>query len=137
MNYKKYLHTIAKVIFSLTLLMGVLGLLSLFGLIPGPTRELYNTDIAFTFIQTITASGYISLGIGIASIFSLIALWTRREGLAALIILPVTVNIIGFHAFLDGGVFTSGSIAADIFFLLNLYFLYVNRGTLKLLLKKN
>lgn len=134
---KKYLHIIAKVLFSLTLLMGSIGVLNVLGIAPDATRDLYNTDFAFAFIEIIAAAIYIQLGIGIASILALIALWTRRETLASLLILPVTVNVISFHAFLDGGVFTAGAIAANIMFLLNLYFLYANRETLKLLLNKN
>jgi hypothetical protein len=55
---KKYLHILAKVIFSLILLMPVLGATGIF---PPATRDLYHTDEAFAFIEILETAAYISL----------------------------------------------------------------------------
>jgi hypothetical protein len=121
---KKYLHIVLKIVFSLILLLPVAGLL---GILPPPTRELYNTDIAFAFIETLAETAYINYMMVVVHVAALIALWTRREALAALLMTPITANIIGFHAFLDGGLFTGGAILGNILLALNLYFLWQNR----------
>ena len=54
-------------------------------------------------------------------------LWTRRTALAALLILPITVNVVGFHAFLDGGLLTAGAMLGNIMLLINAYFLWQQR----------
>jgi len=73
-------------------------------------------------------------GIVIAFVIAFVCLWTRREALAALLLLPVTVNILGFHAFLDGGLLTPGAIMGVLIFILNLYLLWKNRKQYKNLL---
>ncbi len=128
---KKYIHIILKIVLSLVLISPVLGILGVF---PPPTRDLYNTDIAFSFIEMLTEVGYVNYIMALVFILALIALWTRREALAALLILPVTVNIVGFHAFIDGGLFTAGAIMGNALFLINLYFLWKNRSEYKPLL---
>lgn len=122
---KKYLHIGLKVVLSLILFFPILGV---FGIFPPPTRDLYNTDIAFAFIEMLLETGYINYLITIVYIVALGALWTRREALAALLVLPITVNIVGFHAFLDGGLFTAGAILGNLLLLLNLYFLWSNKA---------
>ena len=131
---KKYIHNFLKVILSLILIFPVLGILGIF---PAPTRELYNTDIAFSFIQILGEAGYINYIMALVYLVALWALWTRREALAALLILPVVVNIIGFHAFLDGGLFTAGAVLGNVFLLLNVYFLWKNWSQYKNLFRKN
>lgn len=122
---KKYLHLLAKIIFSLILIMPILGILGIF---PPPTRDLYNTDTAFAFIETLAEVGYINYIMAVVQISALLALWTRREALAALLMLPITVNIIGFHAFIDGGLFTAGAMLGNLLLIINLYFLWINRA---------
>jgi hypothetical protein len=73
-------------------------------------------------------------GISLTFLLALICLWTRREALAGLLMLPVTVNIVGFHAFLDGGLFVTGAIMGNILLILNLYFIWKNRKQLSALL---
>ncbi|PIZ95018.1 MAG: hypothetical protein COX80_05180 [Candidatus Magasanikbacteria bacterium CG_4_10_14_0_2_um_filter_33_14] len=128
----KIIHNILKVLLSLLLLMPVLGTL---GVMPEPTRDLYNTDEAFAFIQSLYASSYILYTMAIVHVFAIIALWTKREALAALLIAPITVNIIGFHIFLDG-LFNTGSLMAVVLCALNIYFLWKNKETYKVLLEK-
>lgn len=122
---------------------GVLSLIMLFpivgplDLMPAPTRDLYNTDRAFQFIQVLTDARYVTVMMAVVFVMALYFLWTKREALAALLMLPVTLNIVGFHAFLDGGLLTSGAVLGDVLFLLNLYFLWQGSGELKQLLSRS
>ncbi|MDB5238062.1 MAG: hypothetical protein JWM46_332 [Candidatus Kaiserbacteria bacterium] len=129
---KKYLHIAAKIIFSLILLLPILGATGVF---PDATRNLYNTDRAFAFIQMLTDTGYITYMMAVVHILALIALWTRREALAALLELPIMLNVVAFHLVLDGGLLTAGASLADLMLLLNLYFLWVNREKYAVLLR--
>lgn len=134
MNYKKYLHIIAKVLFSAILLLPIVGTTGLLG---EATRDLYNTDAAFRFILQLSNDAvYISYMMAIVHILALLALWTRREALAVLLELPIIANVIGFHAFLDGGLLTAGAILGNIYLLLGLYLLYANRETLSFLMNQ-
>lgn len=131
---KKYSHIIIKIIFSLILLMPVLGSLGIF---PAPTRDLYNSDAAFEFIvMLMNTAWYINVMMAVVSMSVIILLWTRREALAALLITPITANIVGFHLFLDGGLFTAGAVMANVLLLSNIYFLYKNKDVYKVLLQK-
>lgn len=129
---KKYLHIVVKVLFSLILLLPVVGATGLLG---EATRDLYNTDRAFAFIEMLNEVLYISYMMAVVHVIALIALWTRREALAALLVLPITFNVVGFHLVLDGGLLTGGAVLGNLMLLLNLYLLWKNRETLKLLTK--
>ena len=121
---KKWIDIVLKVVLSLILITPILGLTGLF---PPPTRDLYNTDEAFAFIQMMTDGRYISLIMAVVHIVALFCLWTRRTGLAALLVLPITVNVVAFHAFLDGGLLTPGAVLGNIMLLINAYFLWEHR----------
>lgn len=127
-------HIILKIVLSLILLSPILGATGIF---PAPTRELYNTDAAFAFIVMLTESGYINYMIAVVNLVALFALWTKREALGALLIAPITAIIIGFHAFLDGGLLTTGAMLANLLFVLNIYFLWKNRKVYTSLVRKN
>ena len=71
----------------------------------------------------------------VVHIIALIALWTKRELLAALLVLPITVNVVAFHLFLDGGLLTGGAVLGNIMLLINLYLLWIHRNRLKTLLR--
>jgi len=128
---KKILDIIAKVLFSLILIMPILGVLGIF---PPPTRDLYNTDEAFAFIQMLNDASYIMYMLVAVHIVAVIALWTRREALAAWLVAPITANIVGFHAFLDGGIFTVGSIMVHVMLFLHLYLLWRYRDSYRTLI---
>jgi len=70
-------------------------------------------------------------------LISIFLLWTKREALAAILILPITINIVGFHAFLDNGLLVPGAIMGNILLILNLYFLWMNRKKYLPLLAKS
>ncbi len=122
---------ILKVILSIILVMPILGTLGVF---PPPTQDLYNTPEAFAFIETITAGRYITIIMGLVHVVALACLWTRRTTLAALLILPITVNVVGFHAFLDAGLLTPGAVLGNVMLLINAYLLWQQRRELRPLL---
>ena len=121
----KILDIILKVIFSLILLLPIAGATGVLG---EATRELYNTDLAFAFIEMIVEVGYINWMMVVVHVLALIALWTRREALAALLELPISLNVVGFHMIIDGGLLTSGASLGNVMLLINLYLLWKYRS---------
>jgi hypothetical protein len=121
---KKAIDIVLKVILSAILVTPILGLTGVF---PPPTQDLYNTPEAFAFIQMMTEGRYISIIMAVVHVVALVCLWTRRTGLAALLITPITVNVVAFHAFLDGGLLTAGAVLGNIMLLINAYFLWQHR----------
>ena len=128
----KILDVFLKVVLSLILAMPVLGA---FGLLGEPSRELYNTDIAFAFIQMLTDTGYVIWMMVVVHLLALAAFWTRREALAALLIAPITLNVVAFHLVIDGGLFTSGAVLGNVMLLLNAYFVWKYRAAYRELLR--
>jgi len=127
---KKIINIVLRILLSLLLVMPILGVLGVF---PAPTRDLYQTQEAYDFIITLTNSGYIMWMMAAVFAICLILTFKNKMAAVALLLLPITLNIVGFHAFLDGGLFTSGSIMAVAFFLINLYFLWENHNRYKVL----
>jgi hypothetical protein len=121
---KKTIDTVLKVVLSLILVLPILGLTGVF---PAPTQDLYNTPQAFDFIATITEGRYISIIMAVVHVIALVCLWTQRTALAALLILPVTVNVVAFHLVLDGGLLTAGAVLGNVMLLINAYFLWRHR----------
>ena len=107
------------------------------GIFPPATRDLYNTDEAFSFIEMLTTAAYIIYMIAVAHVLAVIALWTRREVVGALLALPITLNVVGFHMFLDGGLFTAGALMGNVMLALNLYFLFIHCTKLQTLAKQD
>lgn len=128
----KILNTILKVLLTLILVSPVMGLFQNMQ----PTAEMYNNPEAFAFIQIMMSSGYLNYLILVVFLLSAVCLWTKRVALASLLILPITINIIGFHAFLDGGLSKPGAIMGNVLFLLNIYFLWQSREKIGVLLKR-
>lgn len=128
----KAVHIVLKVLLTLMLLMPVVGS---FGVFPAPTRDFYNTDLGFAFIEMLTEVAYINYMMAVVMVIAIVALWSKREGLAALLLAPLTANIVGFHAFVDGGLFTGGAVLGNILLALNVYFLWKNREEYQPLLK--
>lgn len=121
----KAIDIFLKVLLSLIMIMPILGTLGIF---PAPTADLYNTPEAFAFIQTLMGAWYINAIMAIVFAIALVSLWTKRVALAALLILPLTVNIVAFHVFLDGGFFTAGALMGNVLGALNIYFLWQQRA---------
>lgn len=129
----KIMNIILRVILGLLILTPVLGALGIF---PAPTADMYNTSEAFAFIDILMKSGYINYIMAIVFAFSIFLIVTNRMAFVALLILPITVNIVAFHAFLDGGLFTAGAIMGNVLALINIYFLWQNRAQYKSLWNK-
>jgi hypothetical protein len=121
---RKAVDIVLRVVLSLILVLPILGTLGVF---PPPTQDLYNTPAAFQFIQTLQESRYINIMMVVVHVIALFCLWTRRTALAALLILPITLNVVGFHLVLDGGLLTGGAVPGNIMLLINAYFLWQSR----------
>ncbi|MDP1625135.1 MAG: hypothetical protein Q8L64_05175 [bacterium] len=126
----KILNTTLKIVLVLIMISPILGVLGAFS---PPTPDLYNTPEAFAFIDALMATGYINWIIAIVFALAAISIISGRTALAAILILPITVCIVGFHYFLDGGLFTMGSLMADVLLVINLYFLWQCRGQYRIL----
>ena len=124
----KILDIFLKIIFSLILILPIAGATGVLG---EATRELYNTDLAFAFIEMIVKVGYINWMMAAVHIIALLALWTRREALAALLELPITLNVVGFHMIIDGGLLTAGASLGNVMLLINFYLLWKYRSAYK------
>lgn len=129
---KKVLHILAKILLSAILIMPILGTLGIF---PAPTADMYNSPEAFQFIEILMTAKYINIIMALVFATSFILIWANRTALAALLLLPITVNIVGFHAFLDGGLLMPGAIMGNVLLLLNLYFLWHGRKQYTSLIK--
>ena len=121
---KRAIDILLKVVLSLILVLPILGLTPL---MPRPTQDLYNTPEAFQFITTLGEIRYISIIMAVVHVLALVCLWTRRTALAALLILPITVNVVAFHLVLDGGLLTAGAVLGNVMLLINAYFLWQHR----------
>jgi putative oxidoreductase len=128
---KKFIPIVLKIVLSLLLISPILGALGLF---PEPTRELYNTDQAYEFIMTLMNSGYINILMAIVFGVCFILIIKNKMAIVALLLVPITLNIVCFHLFLDGGIFTKGAIMGDVLFLINMYFLWQQRDRYRALL---
>jgi hypothetical protein len=128
---KKTINIILKVILSIILLMPVLGTLGVF---PPPTPEMYNNREAYDFIVALMDGGKYIMWL-MTAVFLICFVLTLKNKMAvvALILLPITLNIMGFHAFLDGGLLKSGAMMGNVFFLINLYYLWQNKDKYKAL----
>jgi hypothetical protein len=124
---KKYLHITAKIAFSLILVMPILGATGIF---PPATRDLYHTDEAFAFIEVLETAAYILYMMVVVHLLAIVALWTRREVVGALLALPISLNVVGFHFWLDGGLLTAGASMGNVMLLINLYLLWIHRDKL-------
>lgn len=131
----KIVHVFLKLILSLIIITPLFGVLGVF---PEPTREMYGSDEAFNFISVLmNNANYIQYTMAFVFLLSIFFLWTRREALAAALLLPITINIVFFHLFLDGGLLTGGAVLGNILLILNIYFMWINKERYNSLFKKN
>lgn len=130
---KKITHIVLRVLLGLLIVSPILGALGIF---PAPTPDLYNTPEAYNFIKSLYDGGYMMYLMAGVFFVALGCVIMNRMALAALLILPISVNIIAFHAFLDGGLLTPGAIMGDVLFLITIYFMWIHRSQYKVLLQK-
>lgn len=129
---KRTISILINVVLSLLLIMPIV---SVFGIFPDPTADMYNSPQAFVFIESLMDSAYIMYMMAVVFALTLVCIWTKREALAALLMLPVSLNIIMFHLFLDGGLFTAGAVMGNVLFAINVYLLWQYRAVYLPLLK--
>ncbi|MBP6908385.1 MAG: hypothetical protein KBB75_01005 [Candidatus Pacebacteria bacterium] len=127
---KKVIHIILKVVLAVILIMPVLGTMGIF---PPPTPDMYNTTEAYDFIMALTNAKYVMWIMSLVFALSFVLMLAKKMALVALLILPITINIVAFHMFLDGGLFTAGALIGNVLLLLNIYFLWQNRDRYKAL----
>lgn len=127
---KKVIHIILKVVLAVILIMPVLGTMGIF---PPPTPDMYNTTEAYDFIMALTNAKYVMWIMSLVFALSFVLMLLKKMALVALLILPITINIVAFHMFLDGGLFTAGALMGNVLLLLNIYFLWQNRDRYKAL----
>ncbi len=127
---KKVIHIILKVVLAIILIMPVLGTMGIF---PPPTPDMYNTTEAYDFIMALTNAKYVMWIMSLVFTLSFVLMLAKKMALVALLILPITINIVAFHMFLDGGLFTAGALMGNVLLLLNIYFLWQNRDRYKAL----
>jgi hypothetical protein len=120
----KIINTVLRIILALLLLMPIAGAL---GFLPPPTEEMYTPE-GWEFMSALMNSGYIMPIFAFVSFVCVILLFTGYSALAAVLLAPLTVNIIAFHWFLDFSPISAASIPAYLLLLLNLYFLWQNRS---------
>lgn len=125
----KIVRIVLRVLLCLVLLLPILGTLGVF---PEPTADLY-TPNGWAFMQALMASGYMMplLGILCAVVFVLTAM--NKTALAAVLLAPMTVNVIAFHAFVDTGILHPAASLGILLFALNAFFLWDNRATYRAL----
>ena len=127
---KKIINTTLRILLAILLIIPILGS---FGIFPSPTREMYSTDKAFDFVLLLMESGYIMWMMSAVFLICLILIYKNKMAIVALLLLPITLNIAGFHMFFDGGLFTAGAIMGNVLFLVTIYFLYQNQEKYKTL----
>ncbi len=130
----KVINIILKILLIVLIFSPILGALGIF---PAPTRDMYNTDVAYNFIAMLMSTGYIMWIMAAVFAVCIVLIFMNRMALVALLLLPITVNIIAFHTFLDGGLFAPDAILADVLLIINVIFLWQQRQVYKVLLNKN
>ena len=101
-------------------------ILGVLGIFPAPTADMYGNPEAFAFIQILMDAVYINYIMALVFGVALVLTIMNRMAFVALLILPITVNIVGFHMFLDGGLLKPGAIMGNVLLVLNVYFLWQN-----------
>lgn len=125
----KILRIVLRVLICLLLLTPILGVTGVF---PAPTAELY-TEPGWAFMSALMATPHMLPLIALTCAVCLVLFAMRRDALAAVILAPLSVNIICFHAFVDTGLLSASPILGEILFLLNAFFLWDNRKKYKAL----
>jgi len=128
----KITNLILRIVLALILLMPIGGALGFF---PEPTAEMYSTTESWEFIFALMQTGYMMPLISVCFALSAILLFTGHQALSALILLPLTVNVVAFHWFLDATPISAASSLAYVLLVLNLYLLWYNRQRYEGLLK--
>jgi putative oxidoreductase len=123
----KYVRIVLRVLLCLLLLTPILGATGVF---PAPTADLY-TPNGWAFMSALMASGYIMpLLAGLCAV-TIILTAMNKMALAAILLAPMTVNVIMFHAVVDTGLFHPAASLGILLLILNAFFLWDNRAKYK------
>jgi len=110
---------------------------SKFGFLPSAVNmpQVFTPE-GWAFISAIAANGYLFPAIGIVLLISGLAfIFNRYVALAAVILMPITVNFALFHIFLGFREFSLREAVSYIPLVLNLYIIYRERKKYAMLLK--
>lgn len=119
----KVLNIVLRILLALLLVTPILGVTGVF---PAPTANLY-TESGWAFMSALIASGYILPLIAVLCFVCIILLALNKTALAAVLLAPFSINVILFHAVVDTGLWSPNASLGIALFLLNAYFLWVNR----------
>jgi hypothetical protein len=117
----KILDIVCRVLLGLLLLMPVAGAIGLF---PPPTADLYTPE-AWPFMSALLSSGYMLPLMGVVFAVCLVLLILNKTALMAVLLAPISVNVLFFHIFLQNDPPASASFGV-LLVLLNVYFLWRN-----------
>lgn len=121
----KYTYNILKIIFSLIIIIPIVSLVGIWlGYDIQPKPEYYTNMEAYNFIKILMDTQYITIINALVFSVGLLMLWTKRTALASVIIFPITLNVVAFHAFVDGGLLTGGAMMGNLMLAINLYFFW-------------
>jgi hypothetical protein len=121
----KIVNIVVRIVLGLLFISPILGAIGVF---PPPTADMYNTAQAFSFISALFAVKYVIYIMAVVFFIAFVLTVMNKMAIVALLILPIVVNIISFHLFLDAGIFTAGAVMADVLVLLNLFLLWQHRA---------
>ena len=121
-----------KIVFSISLVFGIiLVILGVMAFMNLPLPDFYPPK-ALAFLQALGDTGYMSYVTGIIQILIGLMFITRRYvALGAIILMPISFNIVIFHLFLDLKTIIPGLII----FALNVFILYTEHDKYKSLLR--
>ena len=121
-----------KIVFSISLIFGIiLVILGVMAFMNLPLPDFYPPK-ALAFLQALGDTGYMSYVTGIIQILVGLMFITRRYvALGAVILMPISFNIVIFHLFLDLKTIIPGLII----FALNVFILYTEHDKYKSLLR--
>lgn len=125
----KITRIVLRVLLALLTLLPVLGTAGVF---PAPTADLY-TPNGWAFMEALMNATYLMPLLGITFFATLVLTIMNRMALAAIILAPVSVNILCFHAFVDTGLISPSASLGIVLFLLNAFFLWDKRKKYKAL----
>lgn len=126
----KIVNIVLKVLLVLLILMPILGVTGIF---PAPTADMYKTPEGWALIDILFKTGYIMYMMAAVFAVCIVLIIMNRMAIVALLLAPITLNIVAFHLFLEGGLFNGPAIMADLLLIINAYFLWQNREKYKLL----
>ena len=121
----KYVRAVLRILLCLLLLLPILGATGVF---PAPTADLY-TPSGWAFMSALMAAGYLLPLLAILCVVVIALTIMNKTALAAILLAPMTVNVIAFHAFVDTGLLHPAASLGILLLILNAFFLWDNRAT--------